>query len=264
MSERDSYKVLARHYDSASQALKTLKDLPFYVDLARKSRGPVLELACGTGRVLLPIAREGIEIEGVDSSPAMLGVLRERLEREKAEVRARVELHSGDMRTCRLNRRFALVTIPFRPMQHMYAVADQVAALENAAEHLEDDGRLAFDVFFPRFDLLVAGLNEEKEELHWTEEASGRVVRRSFRKEWFDKIHQNFGGAFVVRTYEGEKLVREETEPVKLGYYTYPHLQAVFLLAGLEVIEEYGSWQKAPLDNDATEMIFVLRKNGEK
>ena len=106
-----------------------LIDVPFYVDLARQSRGPVLEIACGTGRVLLNIARGGIAIEGVDNSSAMLGVLKARLEREAREVRDKVTLHEGDMRSFRLGKKFPLAIIPFRPMQHMYTLQDQVDAL---------------------------------------------------------------------------------------------------------------------------------------
>ena len=71
-SEPDSYEILASHYDTGYCSKQDLVDVPFYVDVARKSGGPVLEIACGTGRVLLPIAREGIEIEGVDNSESML------------------------------------------------------------------------------------------------------------------------------------------------------------------------------------------------
>jgi hypothetical protein len=71
---------------------------------------------------------------------------------------------------------------------------------------------------------------------------------------------QTFGATFFFRTYEGERLVQEETEPLKMTYYTYPHLRALFLLAGLEVVEQYGSFKKTPLDNAATEMIFLLKK----
>jgi hypothetical protein len=80
------------------------------------------------------------------------------------------------------------------------------------------------------------------------------------RKESFDKIHQSFSATFIFRTYEGDKLVLEETEPLKMSYYTYPHLRALFMLAGLEPLEEYGSFAKTPLDNAAEQMIFVLGK----
>jgi len=131
----NSYNVAAKYYDGAYAAMN-LADAPFYADLAREIGGPVLEIGCGTGRVLLPIARQGIEIYGIDNSAPMLEVLRENLAHENADVRSRVALHTGDMREFRLQRTFPLVTIPFRPMQHMFTLADQVAALKSAAAHL--------------------------------------------------------------------------------------------------------------------------------
>jgi SAM-dependent methyltransferase len=258
----DSYDISAKHYDAAYAVKPGLIDVSFYVDLAKRVGGPVLEIACGTGRVLLNIAREGIEIDGVDNSSPMLRVLKARLEREPLGVRDKVKLHEGDMRDFRLKKKYPLVIIPFRPMQHMFTVPDQVSALTTAASHLQENGRLAFDVFCPKFEVLPAGIGQEMLELEWPVESKPpKTVRRYFRKESFDKVHQNFSATFLFRTYEGDKLALEETEPLKMSYYTYPHLRALFLLAGLEPVEEYGSFDKAPLDNNASEMIFVLRKS---
>src|SRR5229473_567646 len=102
----DSYAVSAKYYDDAYAAEPDLVDLLFYLDLAKQFGGPVLEIACGTGRILLPSARAGIEINGVDKSSSMLQVLREQLEREPAEIRNRVTISKGDMRTFRLSREF--------------------------------------------------------------------------------------------------------------------------------------------------------------
>ena len=260
----DSYDVSAKHYDPAYAKLaekQILVDAPFYVDLARNSGGPVLEIGCGTGRVLLQIAREGIKIEGVDNSRPMLGVLREHLNAESPEVRERVKLHQGDMRDVHLARKFPLVIIPFRPLQHMYTQEDQIAALRTAAAHLGDAGKLAFDVFYPRFELIPAGIGEEILELEWLLDLDPtKTVRRYFRKESYDKIAQTFSATFSFRTYYGEKLVCEETEPLKMSYYTYPQMRALLTMAGLEIVEEYGSFKKTPLDNDATDMVFIVRK----
>lgn len=256
----DSYRISAKYYDQAYAVKKDLVDLPFYLDLAKRSGGPVLELACGTGRALLAIARLGISIHGIDNSAPMLSALRKNVQREPKDVRELVSVVEGDMRSFRSNRRYPLVIIPFRPLQHMYTVEDQLAAFKTAAFHLEDDGILAFDVFFPKFDLIYSGTGTETHELEWPHKSdAGKVVRRYFRKEAVDKVNQNFTASFIFRTYEGGKVVEEETEPLKMSYYTYPHLRALFLLAGLEIVEEYGSFARTPLDNNADQMIFLLR-----
>ena len=258
----DIYTLSARHYDSAYE-VASLVDAPFYLDLAKTIGGPVLEIGCGTGRVLLPIARAGIEIHGLDRSPAMLEILKTKLASEPQAVREKVALHSGDMREARLDRKFALVTIPFRPLQHMRTLDDQVAALRTAAFHLRDEGRFAFDVFYPNFHSLLAGIGEERFEMEWHVEGKpGQIIRRYYRKDDVDKIHQSFSGVFIFRTFEGDRVVHEETAPLHMTWYFYPQLRALFRLAGLEVVEEYGSFSRAPLDNTSSEMIFILRKAG--
>lgn len=257
----DTYALSARYYDAA-YAAANLVDVSFYLALAKEIGGPVLEIGCGTGRVLLPIARAGIEIHGLDQSSAMLDVLNQKLAREPDEIRHRVTLHSGDMRSARLNIQFPLVIIPFRPLQHMHTIDDQIAALRTAAAHLNDRGRFVFDVFHPKFDLMLSGIGEERLEMEWpVEDRPGTIIRRFFRKDSTDKVRQSFSGTFIYRTFEGDRLVREETAPLHMTGYSYPQLRALFLLADLEVVEEYGSFAKTPLDNTATEMIFVLRKS---
>jgi SAM-dependent methyltransferase len=256
----DSYHVAAKYYDGAYGAMRDLVDAPFYLNLAKDFGGPVLEIGCGTGRVLLPIARAGIEIHGVDNSGPMTGILKESLARENPEVSSKVTLHSGDMREFRLNRRFPLVIIPFRPMQHMHTVADQVCALTSAAVHVAEGGTLAFDVFYPKFEVLPLGIGEERLEAEWPSPFDPEtVIRRYFRKDAVDKINQTYSLTFIFRSYRKGKVVLEEYDTLKMSYYTYPHLRALFLLAGLEPVAEYGSFAKTPLDNSAEEMIFLLR-----
>ena len=257
----ESYAVLAKYYDGAYAAMKDLVDVPFYVDLAKRVGGPVLEIACGTGRVLLPIARAGVPIMGLDNSLPMAQVLKQNIEREPDEVRQRIQFSQGDMRDFRLEKKYPLVIIPFRPMQHMQTVEDQLRALTTAASHLRPDGLLTFDVFYPKFEVLLAKIGEEILEIEWTDPtAPNRVVRRYYRKDAVDKIRQVFSLTFLLKTYEQDRLILAESESLTMSYYTYPHLRALFLLAGLETVEEYGSFAKAPLDNSSAEMIFLLKK----
>ena len=258
----DNRRVSAKYYDEAYATKEDIEDLAFYVDIAKADGGPVLELACGTGRVLLPIAREGISIHGIDNSWSMLNVLQDKLRQELKDVRELVSTSHGDIRSFRSNREYPLVIIPFRPLQHMYTVEDQVAALQTAAFHLKGGGTLVFDVFYPKFDSLNSKLGQAFLELEWTPQSDpSKVIRRYLRKESVDKINQNFTATFIFRTYQGERLVQEETESLKMSYYTYPHLRGLFLLAGLEIVDEYGSFERAPLDNEAQQMIFALKRS---
>ncbi|HEV8400943.1 MAG TPA: class I SAM-dependent methyltransferase [Gemmatimonadales bacterium] len=104
------------------------KDIGFYVEEAARGPGPVLEVGCGTGRILLPIARAGRSIVGLDSSASMLARCRERVAAEPA-LAGRVALHHQDMRAFDLRAAFPLVIAPFRVVQHVTTVEEQLAFL---------------------------------------------------------------------------------------------------------------------------------------
>jgi SAM-dependent methyltransferase len=104
----------------------------------------------GNGRVALHLARAGLEVDGIDLSPAMLADFSARLAHEPPQVRARVRLHEGDMRTTRLDRRFPLVIAPFNAILHLYERRDVEAFLAGVREHLTDDGNFVFDFSVPQ------------------------------------------------------------------------------------------------------------------
>ncbi len=145
MATLEYFRSTARHYDAACAADTRLRDIPFYVDLAKSDNGSVLEVGCGTGRILLPTARAGISIDGLDFSPEFLAILREKLCGEAPEVQARVSLYLEDMRSFSLGKTYHLMTIPFGPLQHLFTVDDQLAAFRCCHAHLNAGGRIAFN-----------------------------------------------------------------------------------------------------------------------
>jgi SAM-dependent methyltransferase len=190
----------------------TRPDVGFYVGLAKESDGPVLELGCGTGRILIPTARSGIEIVGLDASASMLDACRRRLATEPPELRGRVGLYHGEMRDFELARRFRLVTIPFRPFQHLLTVADQLACLAAIRRHLATDGRLVFDVFNPSIHNLAKPADgaETDEEPPFTL-ADGRTVVRRHRMLaraglTVEAVYSDFDRSAYGSRYPGELI----------------------------------------------------------
>ena len=108
---------VAEYYDATS-VVRERPDLDFYLGCANRYGDPLLELGCGTGRVLLPLAEAGNRVCGLDLSPHMLARCREKLARAPAAVQQRVRLLPGDMTAFHLGEKFALIIIPFRPFQH--------------------------------------------------------------------------------------------------------------------------------------------------
>jgi len=145
------YDAIAGLYDSWSRSVT--EDVGFYVGLARESGGPVLELGVGTGRIAVPTAAAGVQVVGVDASPGMLDVCRERA--ELAEVADLVDLRVGDFLDPPVDEQFALVTCPFRSLLHLHSDEHRLAVFATARRLLLPGGRLAFDVFQPDDDVRV-------------------------------------------------------------------------------------------------------------
>lgn len=142
------------YYDRAYR--KRRADVDFYARLADAARGPVLEYGVGTGRVALVVARGGAHVTGVDRSAPMLAAFREKLRREPEDVRRRIRLVRGDMRSVQVGRRFRLVIAPFNAILHLYTRHDIERFLQNVRRHLTRGGRFVFDFSLPRSENLGA------------------------------------------------------------------------------------------------------------
>lgn len=144
---------LADSYDSDMGAeADAMHDTPFYLALAREAAAhghAVLELGCGTGRVTLPIAREGIDAAGLDNAEAMLAIAR----RKAAAEDLYVTWVKADMRDFDLGRSFGLIIIPYRSFLHLLTEADQAACLAAVYRHLIPGGRFALNFFAPPFSV---------------------------------------------------------------------------------------------------------------
>ncbi|HEX5137158.1 MAG TPA: class I SAM-dependent methyltransferase, partial [Planctomycetota bacterium] len=218
-----------------------------YVEEALRAKGPVLELGCGTGRVLIPTAEKGVTITGLDGSETMLARLRARL--PKAEV------HVGDLRDFDLGRRFALVTIPFRPIAHVIDAADHVRVFENVRRHLAPEGRLLFDFFHPKLAFLAAPRPEKLD----FERAEGdlRVRRYSRTTPHVSRQVNDVTLRWEVEHRDG-RIEREESRFEMRWFYRF-ELEHVLARAGLVVEDLYGNFDRSAFGDDSPEMIFRAR-----
>ena len=128
----------------------------FYDQLAGVHGGPVLELACGSGQLIVPLARKGRRAVGIDNSPQMLQAAR----RRAAAVGVQVELVEGDMRNFDLGERFSMIFIARNSLLHLSATADFAELFSSVRRHLASGGVLAFDVFNPTLRSLARETGE--------------------------------------------------------------------------------------------------------
>ena len=229
-----SYDAIAELYDPWSRSVT--EDVGFYVDEALASGGPVVELGVGTGRIAVPIARAGVEVIGVDSSPGMLAVAQAAA--EEAGVADRVELRLGDLREPPVPERVPLVICPFRSLLHMETEAEKLRALRAARALLADGGRFVFDVFSP-----------SREDI---EETDGRWLERE--PGIFERADWDEGSRTLTLS------VRSDGSLTSFGLHwlSVPEWLRLLEEANLAVDAVYGWFDRYPHGGDE-DMIFVTR-----
>jgi SAM-dependent methyltransferase len=256
----DAFPDLPAIYDSVP-AYVARRDVQFYVDEATDVRGSVLEVGCGTGRILLPIARSGRAIDGLDASPEMLDRCRTKLREEPDAVQRRVTLHQGDARSFDIGRQFALVTAPFRVMQHLTTTEDQLAFLDSAARHLAPGGQLVFDVFNPNFAALVSADGVEKEDTPNTTLPDGRSFRRTgrvARVRWIDQVSE-IELIYYIAGRRGEPVERHVMS-FEMRWFLRAELVHLLARAGFRVRSIYGDFDRSPLTDKSPEQIVCAER----
>jgi SAM-dependent methyltransferase len=256
----DSFPELPEFYDEVPAYVER-RDVKFYVDEAQNAGGRVLEVGCGTGRTLVPIARAGVQIDGLDSSPRMLDRCRAKLRDEDDAVKERVILHEGDARGFDLKRQFNLVIAPFRVMQHLTTTEDQLRFLDSVARHLAPAGRLVFDVFNPNFSALASADGTEHEDTPETRLPDGRSFRRTgrvSRVRWIDQVSE-IELVYYVSPRPGEKAQRH-VQSFDMRWFLRAELIHLLARGGFTVGSIYGDFDRSPLTDKSPEQILCSQR----
>ena len=257
----EEYAFIADLYDHVGP-YRNRPDIAFFVEAASKAGSPVLEVGCGTGRVLIPTARAGVDVVGLDLSPHMLAVCRRRLRDEPEAVQSKVRLVQADMRRFDLGRIFTLVTIPFRPFQHLLTVEDQLSCLESIRQHLGNGGVLILDIFNPSLDFLVnRPVGEEFDEEPEFTMPDGRRVTRLHKTITHDRFNQisDFELVYYVKHPDGreERLVHS----FQMRYLFRFEVEHLLARAGFAVEHLYAGYDKSEYGSHYPgELLFVARR----
>jgi ubiquinone/menaquinone biosynthesis C-methylase UbiE len=251
----------AAYYDYYATGVEG--DAPFYVEEAQKAGSPVLELGCGTGRITIPIADAGLSIVGLDRAPAMLAIAKQKIARLDAKVQGRITLVSGDMRHFSLPQRFELVMIPYRAFQHLLTSQDQRQALRCVHEHLAADGRLIFNIFDPRLDIISAHSGPLGEALKLDcafvhPDTGRRVIVWDTRQ--YDPGRQMLEQYFIFEELDDEgRVIRKTYSPLILRYVYRYEMQYLLELCGFRIEVLYGDFERRTFGYGG-EQIWVARK----
>ncbi len=250
MSDTDVY---ARFYDA--EYGDDLDDLALYMGFAGRTGGPILELACGTGRLLLPLAEAGYDVTGVDISAEMLRRAREKA--EKAKLLGRVTLIHGDVRTFESPRKHAMAFVAvssFMVFTDNEAILD---ALGNIRRHLRPGGLLIIDLFNPDPRLLLDGDGRMILQKEWREEDGTLVQKFVIRRTDFATQIQRI--EFVYDLVHPNGRLERFVHPVTLRYLWRNEGELLLEEAGFAVEAVYGSYELDPYEDGSPSLIFVAR-----
>ncbi len=234
-------------------------DVGFYLSLAQRSGSPILELGCGTGRLVLALARAGHMVTGIDNAPAMLQLARRKLRAAGPAVARRACLLPGDMRSLDLEGRFALAILAVNTLLHLERPADQRQALRCACDHLVPGGLLALDLFHPHPAALAPAEGELCLERVLTDPQSGRLAHKLVARR-VDHARQLIEATFLYDELDPGGQVLRTAASFSLRYLHYPEAEQMLEGAGFVVDGVYGSYELEPYHDGGERMLFLARR----
>ena len=256
----DKIEVLPTPFDDGEVYDLILKDIPYgldyYTGLAKAADGPVLDLCCGTGRILLPSLAAGVDIDGLDLFSPMLDTLR----RKAALLGLSPNLHQADMSEFQLPRRYALIMIPFNAFGHNMTQDAQIRCLSLCRQHLVAGGLLAFDAFFPSLAIIGTPQQTRVLEGELPHPMTGRPMRM-YDTRSFDRVAQvqHSINELELLGSDGsvEHVYRSE---MKIRYIYKNEMELLLKAAGFTRFGIYGDFEGRPLTREEDAMIVEAWK----
>lgn len=228
-----------------------LDDLPFYKRwMPHDKDATVLELCCGTGRLTLPLAREGYKITGVDHTFSML----QQAKVKAAEAGLHIEFIEADIRTLDLQKKYDLIFIPFNSIHHLYQNEDLFKTLRGVQSHLKADGVFLLDCFNPDIHYLVENEKRQREVANYTT-PDGRIIRikesmRYERKTQINRIewHYFINGAF------------DSIQKLDMRLFFPQELDSYLEWNGFKIMHKFGSFEEDAFEDHSAKQLFVCRQ----
>lgn len=235
-------------YDTLHPILaEGFQDTPFLLEQAAETGGPILELACGTGRVLWPLADAGYEITGLDLNRPMLERAEAKTAERPPEVRARVRFVQAGMQDFDLGATYALIFCTFRSFQGLLTVEDQRSCLRCAHRHLRTGGRLVLDLFDPQLDrLLPRNPYAPRTFGSYRHPGRGHSVLWESVDHLNDPVRQNLVEIWRWTEVDSEgRVVRTEIEELRLRWTFRYELHHLLEVCGFRRLHEYSDFRKS-------------------
>ncbi len=249
------YGTIARFYDAENNDKDD--DLDLYLELAAEYGGPIIDIGCGTGRVMLPLAQAGYEVHGIDNEEAML----QRAERYRATdpmLQKNMVLHHGDVLTYALEQQFMLTLVPYNGLMHFHEQSAQLELLNRLRGWTHPDGLLVLDL--PNAGEVFATQESDSVMMERTflEPESGHMVMQQ-STSYLDRVTQLFRVTWIYDEIDEDGVVRRTVAPIILYYYFFSEVRLLLRLAGFQVEAVYGDTQQNPYEDGCERMVVFAR-----
>ncbi len=248
-----SYKVDELIYDGdIYDGMNTdTADLPFYSRwLAEKKDSNIMELCCGTGRLTIPLAKEGYRITGVDNSPSMLKQAAEKADR----LNIPVTLIEADMRFFDLPETYDIIFIPFNSIHHLYDTEDFFRVLTQVKKHLKADGYFIFDCFNPDIRYIVNAENQEIPIAGYTIPDGREVaIKQTMIYENKTQINRIKWHYYINGTFDS-------VQNMDMRMFFPQELDAYLTMYGFQTLHKFGGFNEEPFEDNSAKQILVCKQ----
>ncbi len=225
----------------------------FWVDLAREYSGPILELACGTGLIAIPIAQQGLAVTGIDQAATMLDAAVQKAKAAKAPV----EFQQADMRAFDLGRTFTLILLLSNSICHLLTLADLEACLACVRKHLRPNGRFVVSVFVPSLTLLLKSPDERQPFSTYQDPETGEQVVVTHTSFYDPAAQITYNKLYYKVGRRDEQMAGN----LNMRMYFPQELDALFKYNGFEIEHKYGDTERTQFNATSSTQIFVLKRH---
>lgn len=243
------YKGLsAKFYDAFFNAIDH-QELEFYQKCITSSSSPALEIACGTGRILLPLIEKGLYIEGFDSSQEMLDILQQKA----AQKKIKPIIFQQQMQTLALQKKYGCLFSPMGSFQQLANLDDAYAALQRFYDHLVPHGTLVIYLYLPWYNAPEPGVWHEHDVLTLDD---GNILR-VFEKSVHDLLEQQVHLKYRYQMCQSDALLAQEQKQMIIRWYSRHEFELMLQSIGFKNISVQNGYHD---DGPADVMIFLARR----
>ncbi|MCB9453543.1 MAG: class I SAM-dependent methyltransferase [Anaerolineaceae bacterium] len=249
------YSTIARYYDA--EHTDKIDDLLFYDELAGEYGDPILEIGCGTGRVMFHLGQAGYTVHGIDNEASMLERAHRRLD-SLPHLKNQLTLHQGDVFTYSLEGKYKLTLLTYNALMHFHEQEAQLALLKRMRQWTADDGLLVIDL--PNAGETFASQDNDAITLERTfiEPENGHLVMQQ-AVSYLDRVEQLMRVTWIYDEVTGDGVVKRTVAPVVFRYFFYPEVQLLLKSSGFEVVEVYGDTERGPFEDGCERMIILAK-----